>query len=112
MHKFVASFGTHQNSYRRIVVRLHNVVLEIRQIEIHLRHIVIFQTDRFQVDEHVALQNAIVENKVAEVVFVIDKYAFLACLEAKACAQFEYKFLKVVDKSLLKFVFLNYFGVF
>ena len=56
----------------------------------------------FEVDEHVAAQEAIVKDEVDEEVIFVKSEAFLPSLEQEAFAKFEQKVLNTINDSLLE----------
>ena len=55
-----------------------------------------------QFDEHMALEDTVVEDQVHEEVFAADHQALLPRLEAKAVAQFEQEVLQLVEQGVLQ----------
>ena len=58
----------------------------------------------FQVDQHVAAQQSVVEDKVDEEVAAVEAEALLARLEQEALAEFQQELLKPVDDRGLQVV--------
>lgn len=61
-----AVVGTQQQADGRVVVRLHHLVLVVVHVEIQLRGIFVAETINLQIDDDVALQDAMVENEVGQ----------------------------------------------
>jgi hypothetical protein len=79
-----AIVGAQQQSYGRVIVCLHHLVLVIVHVEIQLRSILVAKTVNLQIDDDVALQDAVIENKVGFKIILINEDSFLSSLEAEA----------------------------
>ena len=62
---------------------------------------------RFEVNEDVAVQLYVVENKVDVEITGISMDVLLPINESKSPAKFHYELLQVVDESLFKFAFVK-----
>jgi hypothetical protein len=56
--------GRRDNSDRRIFIWGFNVAIEVVDIHLHLAKVLVGELVEFEVDENVAMQEAIVENKI------------------------------------------------
>lgn len=59
------------------------------QVQVHLPDVVVLHVAQFQVDQHEAAQDAVVENQVHPVVAVVDGDPMLPAHEGEALAQFQ-----------------------
>src|SRR4051794_7719897 len=62
---------------------------------------------KLELDEDVALEDAMVEHQIDEAVLVADQDALLASFEAEAVPQFQKEFLEMVEKLLFEVRFAN-----
>ncbi len=85
-----------------LIAGLHQPVLPVVQVKIHLPGIAMLEGAGLQVDQQVAAQDAMVEDQVEVVMLVPDRDALLPRLEAEPRAQFEQEGLKVVEQRLFE----------
>ena len=53
------------------------------------------------------MQDAIIENKVGIVIFIVNDDSFLPGFKAESFAHFQQKFLKVIHQGLFQIAFFN-----
>ena len=87
---------------RRDVPRGHFLLAVVVEVHVHLPGVGVGERPELEVDQHVALEDAVVEDQVDEVVVVVEGDALLPRLEAKAAAHLDQKGLQVVDDGLLQ----------
>ena len=61
----------------------------------------------FQFNDHTAMQDAIVENKIGIVVFIVNNNSFLTGFKAESFTHFQQKLLKVIHQGLFQITFFN-----
>ena len=106
-HQFLACLGAHQNAYRRIVAFFHYVLTVVSQVQVHLRNVVVLDFVCLEVNQHVALENPVVKDQIAEEVVVIDKDSLLPGFETEAVAEFQQEFFKVVHQRVFQVGFFD-----
>lgn len=94
----------------RVVAGGHLGVAVVGDVGVELAEVFVAEFVVFEFYDDVAMEDAVVEDEVGKVVAVVDDDAFLAGFEAEAIAEFEEKFLQVVDERLFKVGFFD--GVF
>lgn len=91
-----------KNTNRRIVARDHHVPLVPAHIRVQLTHVLVVKFGDFQLHEHVAFEDPMVEHQIYKPVSVADEDALLACLETKTVAQFQQELLQPIEYSILE----------
>jgi len=79
-----------------------DIPVKVIDVHLHLSKVLMGELTDFQVNQHVAVQQAIVEHEVNEEVIFIKGEAFLSGLEKEAFSQFQEKVLQFVDDSGFK----------
>jgi hypothetical protein len=92
----VLLFAEHDSDGGILAVRLHKAV-EIVHVHLHLPEILMGDFADFQIDQDVAAQQAIVEDKIDEEVLFVEGEALLARFEEEAFAEFEEEMFDPVD---------------
>ena len=92
-----AVVGTQQQADGWVVVRLHHFVLVVVHVEVQLRGILVAKTIYLQIDNDVALQDAVVENKVGLEIVLINENSLLTRLKAEAAPHLQQEGLKVIQ---------------
>jgi len=100
-----AIVGTQQQADRRVVVRLHHLMLVVVHVKIQLRGIFVAESVNLQIDNDVAFQDAVVENKVGLEIVLIDENSLLASLEAETAAHLQQECLQVIQDVRLQLGF-------
>ena len=72
----------------RVVACRHRVALEPADVGIELAQVFMLEAGHLELDQHMALQDTMVEDQVDETVRMADEDAFLARLEAETVAEF------------------------
>ena len=73
------------------------IAVEVVHVHLHLPQILMAELVELEVDEHIAAQQAVVEDEIDEEVVLVEGEALLAGLEEKALAQFEQEVFELVD---------------
>ena len=93
-----------QQTDGRVVVGLHHLVLLVVHIKVELQGIFVTEAIYFEVDDNVALKDAVVEDKVGFEIVLVDEYTLLPRLEAETAAHLHQHRLKVIeDGAFLSF---------
>ena len=106
-HKFLTCLGAHQNTNGRVVALFHHVFPVVCKVQVHLCNVVVLDFVCLEVDQHVALENPVVKDQIAEEVVVIDKDSFLPGFETKPVAEFQQEFFKVVYQRVFQVGFFD-----
>ena len=78
------------------------ITVEIVDIHLHLAEILMGKLAYFQINQHIAAQQAVVENQIDKKMIFIEGKAFLPGFEQKAFTQFQQKILQLIDNGGLK----------
>ena len=106
-HHFLAALGAKQDAHGRIVAVVHLVFAVIGHVGVELPEIFVVELVILQLDNHIAMQNPVVEHQVGIIILVVDDDALLPCLKAEPLAQLHDKLLQMVDECLLQVFFFN-----
>lgn len=87
----VVFVGTEEQAYGRAVVLAHLMLAVVAEVGVELSGVRMGERLRFEVDEHVAFDPAVVENQIDKVVRGTDTNFLLAGLKAKSVAKFKEK---------------------
>ena len=82
----VVFIGTQENAHRRIVVSGAQVAVVPTDIRVELADVLVGELFQLQIDQHMALQDAVIKHQVDEVVRVANQDASLTGFETKAPA--------------------------
>src|SRR6266702_7048284 len=93
----------HANS-RMLIRRLH-IAVKIVDIHLHLAKVLMGEPTDFQINQHIATQQAVVENEVNEEMVVVKGEALLTGLKQKAFAKLQQKMFELVDDGSFKIGF-------
>jgi hypothetical protein len=89
-HRFI-SFATENQSDRRVITLNGIVVIKEAHIPIHLADIGMGEFTGFEVNQQIALENTVVEDKVDIELFVFELQPFLPPHEGKSLSQLKQK---------------------
>lgn len=65
----------------------YHIAVEIVDLHLHLTKIFVLQLIGFEVDQHVALQQAVVKYQINKVVFIVKCKPLLACFKQESFTQ-------------------------
>jgi hypothetical protein len=91
LHQFLILASTQQDADGRLIALGHLVPFVVADVGVELAQVLVLKGVSLQLDEHMALEHAVVENQVHKEVFAAYDQALLPCLEAKAMAQLQQK---------------------
>jgi len=94
----------------RLVAFGHFVFLVVADVAVELAEVFVLEGIVFQFDQHVALEDAMVEDEIDEEVFAADQQAFLPGFEAEAVAEFEQEVLQPVEQRVFALAFAHHFA--
>ena len=83
-----------QKADGRVVAVGHHVLAVPAHVGVELADVLVAELLDFQIDQHMALEDAVIEDEIDEAVGVADEDALLAGLETEAVAQFEQEILR------------------
>src|SRR5206468_11222250 len=85
----------HANSW--VLIRRLHVAVKIVDIHLHLAKVLMGEPADFQINQHIATQQAVVENKINEEIVIVKGQALLTRLKQKAFAEIQQKMFEFVD---------------
>jgi hypothetical protein len=80
----------------------HHVLSVPAHVGIELANVLMAEFFEFQFNQHMALENTMIENKVHEIMAIPDENTFLTCLKTEPMAQLQQKRLKFIQKLLFQ----------
>ena len=92
----VLLFAQDDANGRGFIFGLH-IAVEVVDIHLHLAEVLMGQLADFQVDQHVAAKQAVVEDQIDKEVVFVEGEPLLPGLEEKAFPEFQQKVFKLVD---------------
>lgn len=101
-HHGIVFVGAEDEAKGRIVAVGAAFLIEIVHIKLHLAEIAVGELADLEIDQHMALQNGVIEDEIDVKVVAIESDPLLARDKGKALAEFEQEGLQVVDESLLQ----------
>ena len=110
-HQYFILLCAQDNSNRRIVVRLANLIFEIIQIEIHLANVTVLDFCTFQINQDITFQNGVIEYHIHFEAFASYRYDVLTSHEGETSAQLQQELFHVGFQSVLQFRFLVPFSL-
>lgn len=99
--------GAEQNADGGLVASGHFMLFVISDVGIELAEIFVGEGLGLQLDEDVALEDAVVEDEVHEEILSTNEDPFLACFEAEAVAHFEKKLLQSFEQGIFQIRFAH-----
>lgn len=105
MHQFYVLFvlsGAKDESDGLVFTFCHIIFFEPAQIQFHLSLVSGLKLSELQVNGDKTTQTAVIEQQVYIIVFVVDRYAFLACHEGEVVAQLRNESLQVCNNGTFK----------
>lgn len=90
---------------RRVFVGGFDEPIEVVDVHLHLAEVLVGEFVDFEVDQDVAAQESVVEDKIDVEVVFLEAEAFLAGLEEEAFAEFEQELFEFIDDGGFEFVF-------
>ena len=103
--KFILSCSQ-DNTYRRIVIWLTDLRLEIVQIQVHLSYIPMLYLPAFKINQHITLENSVIENEIRLETACSYLHRILPAYKSKATSQFKKKLFHMVSQGRLQFVLM------
>lgn len=102
LHQSVVFLCAKQESHRWVVSDRHHILSIPSDVGVELAQMFVAEFIHFEFDEHVALEDAVIENDIHEATCLTNEDALLPRLEAKAVAQLQQKVLQLVEKRVFK----------
>lgn len=84
----IVFLSTEDEAHEQVVAGGRPMLAVVVELDVYLAGIGIAEDPDFEVDQEVALQDAVVKNQVDEAVLVVERDALLAGFEAEATAEF------------------------
>src|SRR6185369_10659615 len=88
---------TEQDADGGVFVGGFHEAVEVVHIHLHLPQILMAELVEFEVDDHIAAQQTVVEDEIDEEVVFVEGETLLASLEEKSLAQFQQEVFELVD---------------
>src|SRR5215510_11109164 len=104
-YKGCAFLLTEKHANSRMLIRCLHVAVKIVDIHLHLAKVLMGEPADFQINQDIATQQAVVENKVNEEMVIVEGEALLTRLKQKTFAKLQQKVSKLVDDSGFKIGF-------
>ena len=97
--------STKDNTDGRIIAFVHKLPGIVVYIHLHLSNILMGQLSHFEVNQHKAFQNVVVEHQINVEVLTVQCEPLLPSHKRKASAQFQKELLQVINQCLLQIAF-------
>ena len=107
LHQSMVFLRAEQQAHRRVVVFGHHVPPTPGDVGVELAEVFVAELVYFQLDEHMALENALIEDEVHEAACLADDNPLLPRLETETMAQFQEKILQLVEQGILQVGFAH-----
>jgi hypothetical protein len=93
---------TQKDADGRIISLSHHVLPVPAHVGVELADVLVIELFEIQLDQHVALEEAMVEDEVYEVVGVVEQNPLLACFETETVPQLQQKILESVQQLVFQ----------
>jgi hypothetical protein len=107
LHQGVVLLRAEQDADRRVVVVGHHVFPVPAHIRVELAQVSVGERLDLQLHQHVAFENAMIEDQVHKAVGVADQDALLPRLETEAVAQLQQKVMQLVQERVFQIGFTH-----
>ena len=91
-----------QETDGRVVTLDHHVVSIPVHVGVELAEVFVGECGDFQLHQHVALEDAMIQHQVHKPVCVADEDAFLPCFNTESVTQFKEEVLELVEQGILQ----------